>query len=796
MYARNESCSEDDKKWEEMQDVNGCQGNVPFPLSSNFATNWGLSLCTFSVMTRHSPPKPKTIALRRALWVPMTSEAELRARYQTNRFRETGLQVSPAQADEGSADPPQAPIIDTAERNISGEEEPRGLMANEEDPAAANTNTEPIGGDEEDSAIASADTEHVRVDIEPASITDTQNDGGSALQRPNLADETLGIQTDPTSPASQPSTSNVPSSTPSLSNEEGVQDQTVTEDDAGAGVPSSHESPVEPGILTLPLNQGDDIPAQPPTSAETETPETEDIGGPVSAEDIENDQLDGTVCSTRNLRDVQRSESDAEQEHPLTSQRDEHEVVASTEDTGGDEATLNTAGPPRWQPDAEVTYCPICQTQFSFFVRKHHFQPPVSGPATALPIAPLAGRDTDNLPQFGGTKVRLCNPCVPDPNTLPPQPQRTAADERWRDAPPTYYLSSNSRPYSFGEQDMENLERQASAASVRSRAVSSTGATHRHQRQLSQSPYPPRSSSQTSYVGGSSYTGPHHLNQGPSSYQRRYPNRNLPGPRHQSHQSLSMSSTGSPSNAQPHYRSLLDPFSSQQPQPSSSGVDTSRPLPPIPRIREEDECPVCHRELPSRTLPDFESLRSNHVTECIEEQIAIHSGRPRQQSSATVPARHERPSATTMISSISTPEIRSNSPNSATSSASSQGDLNLAQAINLQPPAPDISSFPNTPEGRTAFREAQHAAVVLGHTRSSSHSPLAHPSSSFSPEPRRTGMFPYKATEKDCVDDAECTICLEEFEVGEQMARLEYCWITYVATGATSGKFGVKLTPC
>lgn len=27
---------------------------------------------------------------------------------------------------------------------------------------------------------------------------------------------------------------------------------------------------------------------------------------------------------------------------------------------------------PRWQPDAEVTYCPICGTQFGFFVRKHH----------------------------------------------------------------------------------------------------------------------------------------------------------------------------------------------------------------------------------------------------------------------------------------------------------------------------------------------------------------------------------------------------------------------------------------
>lgn len=27
---------------------------------------------------------------------------------------------------------------------------------------------------------------------------------------------------------------------------------------------------------------------------------------------------------------------------------------------------------PRWQPDAEVTFCPICRTQFSFLVRKHH----------------------------------------------------------------------------------------------------------------------------------------------------------------------------------------------------------------------------------------------------------------------------------------------------------------------------------------------------------------------------------------------------------------------------------------
>jgi len=38
---------------------------------------------------------------------------------------------------------------------------------------------------------------------------------------------------------------------------------------------------------------------------------------------------------------------------------------------------------------------------------------------------------------------------------------------------------------------------------------------------------------------------------------------------------------------------------------------------------------------------------------------------------------------------------------------------------------------------------------------------------------RLTGLFPYKATEKDCVDDAECTICLENYAIGEDMARLE-----------------------
>ena len=101
----------------------------------------------------------------------------------------------------------------------------------------------------------------------------------------------------------------------------------------------------------------------------------------------------------------------------------------------------------RWQPDAEVTYCPICNSQFSIFVRKHHcrkcgrvvcnscsphrimiphqyiVRPP--GSVTPLPQSLLVDRFgtgyIDANGTAGGERVRLCNPCVPDPNTAPPQ---------------------------------------------------------------------------------------------------------------------------------------------------------------------------------------------------------------------------------------------------------------------------------------------------------------------------------------------------------------------------------------
>ncbi|EHK15429.1 uncharacterized protein TRIVIDRAFT_214807 [Trichoderma virens Gv29-8] len=268
---------------------------------------------------------------------------------------------------------------------------------------------------------------------------------------------------------------------------------------------------------------------------------------------------------------------------------------------------------PRWQPDAEVTYCPICRTQFSIFVRKHHcrkcgrvvcnscsphriiipHQFIVRAPGSEVPLPPAllygsgAGYvDLNGL--SGGERVRLCNPCVPDPNTAPPQSPTSPA---------------------------------LSPREARRRSRTSLGSGY---------PAPPP----VNRYGGVFSTG-----QSNDPYQF-YTSRT---------RSITMSGSSS----------------------------RQRALPPPPQIAEEDECPICHLELPSRELPNFEALRESHITSCIQSHSTY--GSPRGAPDGTAPL----------------------------------------------------------------------------------------------PPPRRTGMYTYAATEKDCIDDAECTICLEEFTVGIPMARLE-----------------------
>ncbi|KAG5922943.1 hypothetical protein E4U42_005129 [Claviceps africana] len=324
---------------------------------------------------------------------------------------------------------------------------------------------------------------------------------------------------------------------------------------------------------------------------------------------------------------------------------------------------------PRWQPDVEVTYCPICRTQFSFFVRKHHcriiipHQYIVRPPGSDLMMPPrllidgLSSGFFESNTLSGGERVRLCNPCVPDPNTAPPQSPSPSVGTN---LPPSHYRS-------------------------RSSLASSHGTAHPSNRY------------------GTVFTGIDNID--PLRLYSRA-------------RSITMDSTaqGSPSTTssalhmsapdtddRETFQRLLRRFqevrtiSSSRNSHASFGYDIAasssrqRALPPPPPIAEEDECPVCHHELPARSLLNFESLREGHINACVQAHSTYGSPRRTQGEEAT-------------------------------------------------PAAP----------------------------------------------PRRSGMYAYLATEKDCVDDAECTICLEEFIVGIPMARLESSLKGYDAMAGTA----------
>ncbi|CRK47095.1 hypothetical protein BN1723_007353 [Verticillium longisporum] len=334
---------------------------------------------------------------------------------------------------------------------------------------------------------------------------------------------------------------------------------------------------------------------------------------------------------------------------------------------------------PRWQPDAEVTFCPICRTQFSFFVRKHHCRKcgrvvcnacsphritipyqyivqPIEQPrhaAQRYPSSLISGEGgyADFSSLGGGERVRLCNPCVPDPNTSPPQPRGSPAQLSPRVA--HQRARSNMDSAVTGDPPSGRFQGYFSAtpgqdAFVRSRSVTHSG------------PGVGSSTARATYIGAQ--------NRIPVGTPTTY----FPA---------SSSASAYPGAAQSRYRSMLDVGSS-----SSSAAQNRALPPPPPPLAEEDECPICHRELPPRHLPDFEALREAHITICITSHSRYPGG-----------------------------------------GGGTPGE---------------------TPQDSVAGTPPPLAA-------------------------RRTGMFPYVATEKDCVDSAECTICLEEFVAGVQMARLE-----------------------
>ncbi|KKA28173.1 hypothetical protein TD95_004225 [Thielaviopsis punctulata] len=495
------------------------------------------------------------------------------------------------------------------------------------------------------------------------------------------------------------------------------------------------ESPHETGAST---NSQESAPSESNQPIRPEQP-LQDIQSAQSAPDSQTTPLSGVLPSEPELPPLPTIASQTEQSSSMSRRRvaplwkplNERPSTPQTPSRPSQGLMSPEIRLPRWQPDAEATYCPICSSQFNIFVRKHHCRKcgrvvcnACSPHRIVIPYQYIVRPPGQTGPQWneydssptisGGERARLCNPCVPDPNTAPPlqsprqlgSPLQPPQQQQQQYTPRTHQRSHSGRffvsgsgagsgsgpgsgpgsgaggsGFGAGAGPEGTRGRSATVVSFSFSAISNylwaLFIDKNSRAPPSSQHYTPRATPTSTSGGG-----------GPS---RGYPGYDA-GP--SSPYALSYESTSVPRSSQ-RYQSLIRGHAMAGPSSSSSAAAASssssshyhqRSLPLPPPLAEEDECPVCHLELPSRMLPNFESLRETHIAQCIVSHSA-YRGSPGATGS----------------------------------------------------------------DGRTA--SVGEASVTASR--------------------RRTGMFPYLATEKDCVDSAECTICLEEFEVGEQMARLE-----------------------
>ncbi|WYZ34934.1 hypothetical protein EsH8_I_001210 [Colletotrichum jinshuiense] len=523
----------------------------------------------------------------------------------------------------------------------------------------------------EDSDVGEESTVQPRIEDDRAE--------GSSRATPEVADPIVTGDSEESNPANlEPGPAETTTEQPTETAEPAVPAEpaqiTSVRDNEGPEEPQDPEeaTPAPPTPLSSRLSESSGR-TQPLPPAATPAQPTGEFVSPDRSSSLVTSQAANT--SSHDLLHPVLSPSRSQEAPPPPPPRRSSSSAAVQSASRGQQGLEERSGPPefvlpRWQPDAEVVLCPICNVQFSIFVRKHHcrkcgrvvcnacsphritipyqyiVQPPGQPRLAAqrYPSSLISGEGgyADFSSLGGGERVRLCNPCVPDPNTTPPQPldspsQLSPRGSHYRSQSSISAMPSNALPPSrFSGYFTSNPSQDAYA---RSRSITHSGSGGPSS---SRGHYQP---TQNRIMAGT-----------PPTY---YPS----------------SSSGYPGSSR--YRSMLDVG------PSSSSAVQNRALPPPPpQIAEEDECPVCHRELPSRSLPNFETVRETHINTC----ITAHS------------------------------------------------------------------TYSGTPTGETP-------QDIVG-----TPPPLA---------VRRTGMFPYVATEKDCVDSAECTICLEEFEVGVPMARLE-----------------------
>ena len=390
---------------------------------------------------------------------------------------------------------------------------------------------------------------------------------------------------------------------------------------------------------------------------------------------------------------------------------------------------------PRWQPDAEAAECPICKRPFTFYFRRHHCRkcgrvvcnecsphritiprqsivhpPDPNQPSTTVRQSSsdhietidltddanveraLAGQRTSSSSNpilWGGEKVRLCNPCVPDPQPSPLLNPSDAAPSR-----PSQTASSRFDPGSLTDSPEVS-------AFLRRYGIRMGGGSQRTDLANSAAPNTSQPNRPPSY---SISTGPTHPNsRGPMFMYRPVPIAGPPqghpppyqsGPPtapsnvhgHARHQSLDPASRPDASlYSHSRFRAMFDgdPNMRRAVDQASSSASSRPSIEHRIRLHERDICPICHRALPALGTEGDESAREAHIVACLAS---------RDQASV--------------------------------------------QAASL-------------------WSEAMGGFLP----------------------PQRLHVLPFVASEKDCLAEDgnahECSICMDEYNVGDQLARLE-----------------------
>ncbi|RKF76623.1 putative fyve zinc finger protein [Golovinomyces cichoracearum] len=374
---------------------------------------------------------------------------------------------------------------------------------------------------------------------------------------------------------------------------------------------------------------------------------------------------------------------------------------------------------PRWQLDSEARFCPIY-----FFLRKHHCRKcgrvvcdSCSPYRIVLPhqyiVKPINHAETltshnerrhqsdhrsSSEDLGGGRQVRLCNPCVPDLNTMSNHIATGSGEQFGQNLNYSYNQSTNLRSH---ENRPRLVIRDSTEASdtvpLNSQFSSLQQEILRNRSNFTRAS---QSSLRTVHNGqrehgletGSYESQPKSCDFGPFSQMNYCNSSSLPA--------------DAPIFQSPH--SLLRSSQRERLLPQASTSSNSQ-------ISEEDECWVCHQDLPSKDNDNYEVLRAAHVNSCINLAIRMASGLSINGDSAHI----------------------------------------LESRNELQNRIPNASS---NSENQVFIASSHHSGYGANKNIK---------------RRKRTGVFSYKATEKDCIDDAECIICLEEYEVGIEMGRLE-----------------------